>query len=489
MAYPAMKPSSLPEDKIEVVNDTHGNNIDPIAEKKLLRKCDLRVLPPLFLLFLLAFLDRVNIGNARIQGLVEDLDMTGPLAYRYNIALFIFFVPYILFEVPSNLILKKLKPSTWLSLIMVLWGVSTVGMGLVNNFEGLVAMRILLGFFEAGLFPGCVYLISMYYKRYELQWRLTLFFTASIIAGAFGGLLAFAIAKMDGIAGYGGWRWIFIIEGIVTVAAGVITKFWVTDWPEEAKFLNDEERALLIARLSADTGDAVMNRLDKKAAKRIFSDPKIYLGTAAYFGIVNTGYAGSFFTPTIVKELGYTSAAAQVRSIPIFVVATITAVITAWLTDRLRHRYWFCIFGLVVASIGYIMLLAQENLSAGVKYFALFLIVPGGYITQPIVLVWMSNLVSGHYKRSVSSAMQVGFGNLGGIVASNVFLQSEMPTYRTGYGVSLGMLWICGAACTALFFLVKWENAKRERGERDGRLQEVDADNLGDDHPMFRLTS
>jgi len=135
------------------------------------------------------------------------------------------------------------------------------------------------------------------------------------------------------------------------------------------------------------------------------------------------------------------------------------------------------------------MLLAQDKLSAGVKYFALFLIVPGGYITQPVVLVWMSNLVSGHYKRSVSSAMQVGFGNLGGIVASNIFLQNEMPTYPTGYGVSLGMLWICGAACTGLLFLVKWENAKRERGERDGRLQEVDADNLGDDHPMFRLTS
>jgi hypothetical protein len=182
-------------------------------------------------------------------------------------------------------------------------------------------------------------------------------------------------------------------------------------------------------------------------------------------GIVNTGCAGSFFTPTIVKELGYTSAAAQIRSIPIFVVATITAITTAYLTDRLRHRYWFCIFGLVIASIGYIMLLAQESLSAGVKYFALFLIVPGGYITQPVVLVWMSNLVSGHYKRSVSSAMQVGFGNLGGIVASNVFLQREMPTYRTGYGVSLGMLWICGVACTGLFFLVRWENGKRGRGE------------------------
>jgi hypothetical protein len=232
-----------------------------------------------------------------------------------------------------------------------------------------------------------------------------------------------------------------------------------------------------------------MNRLDARAAKRIFRDPKIYLGTLMYFGIVNTGYAGSFFIPTIIRELGYTASMAQVRSIPIFCVATVTAVIAAWCTDRVRHRYWFCIFGLVVASVGYIILLAQQNLSAGVKYFALFLIVPGGYITQPIVLVWMSNLVSGHYKRSVASAMQVGFGNIGGIVASNVFLGSEAPRYPTGYGVSLGMLWICGAACTALFWLVKRENRMRERGERDWRLSEVDADNLGDDHPSFRLTT
>ncbi|KAF2738263.1 MFS general substrate transporter [Polyplosphaeria fusca] len=481
-----VKSADIADEKVEVINDTRGTHIDPVAEKKLIRKCDLHVVPPVTVLFLLAFLDRTNIGNAKIQGLTEDLHMQGS---DYNIALFTFFIPYILFEVPSNLIIKKVAPSTWLSLIMVLWGISTIGMGLVNSLGGLVAMRLLLGLFEAGLFPGCVYLISMYYKRYELQWRLTLFFAASIIAGGFGGLLAFAIAKMDGIRGYGGWRWIFIIEGLVTVVIGLVAKWWVTDWPETASFLNDEERALLIARLSADSGDAVMNRLDKRAWKRILRDPKIYLGIFMYLGVVNTGYAGSFFVPTIIKELGFTSAAAQVRSIPIFIVATVTALVTAVLTDRLRHRFWFCIAGLCIASVGYIILLAQGGLSAGVKYFALFLVVPGGYITQPITLVWLSNLMSGHYKRSVSSALQVGVGNIGGIVASNIFLMSEVPRYWTGYGVSLGMLWLCGAACVAMSILVKFENRKRERGERDHRLQEEDADNLGDDHPHFRLTT
>lgn len=151
----------------------------------------------------------------------------------------------------------------------------------------------------------------MYYKRYELQWRMSLFFCASIVAGAFSGLFAFAIANMGGVGGYGAWRCeystavelnfidnltivgIFIIEGLLTVVVGVISKWWIADWPETAKFLNDAEREILISRLAQDTGEARMDHLDKKAAKRIVTDWKIYAGIVAYFGVVNTGYAGS----------------------------------------------------------------------------------------------------------------------------------------------------------------------------------------------------
>ncbi|KAF2758181.1 MFS general substrate transporter [Pseudovirgaria hyperparasitica] len=387
------------------------------------------------------------------------------------------------------MILKKVAPSTWLSLIMVLWGIATVGQGLIKSVEGLVAMRVLIGFFEAGLFPGCIYLISMYYKRFELQWRLTLFFSASLLAGAFSGLLAYALAHMDGVGGYRGWRWIFIIEGLATVAIGLVAKFWVVDWPETAKFLSEPERAMLAARLHADVGEAAMNRLDKPALKRIFRDWKIYIAVPMYFGVVNTGYSASFFMPTIIRELGYTAEAAQVRTIPVLIVATCVALVNALATDRLRHRYSFCILGLLVASVGYIVLLNQHGLSKGVKYFALFLIVPGNSITHSVVLTWVQNSMAGHYKRSVSAAMTVGFGNMGGIVASNIFLDSERPRYPTGYGVSLGLLWVCGASCTILFFGVRRENKKRDRGERDWRLEGDDVDNLGDDHPSFRFTT
>lgn len=204
----------------------------------------------------------------------------------------------------------------------------------------------------------------------------------------------------------------FIIEGIITCVIGAASKVLIADWPETAKFLNDEERTLLMARLSADHGEFRMNRLDNRAWKRILKDWKVYVAALEYIGVVNTGYSGSFFIPTIINELGFKAQAAQVRTIPIFVVATVVSLMVAVATDKLKHRYTFCMAGLVVASIGYILLLAQNGLSVGVKYFALFLVVTGGYMTQPVTLAWLANCTAGHYKRAITSAIQVGFGNL-----------------------------------------------------------------------------
>ena len=209
-----------------------------------------------------------------------------------------------------------------------------------------------------------------------------------------------------------------------------------------------------------------------------------------YLGVVTTGYSTSFFIPTILNELGWTALHAQVMSIPVYIVATIVCLTSALLTDRLRHRYAFTIIGITVASIGYIILLAQESVSVGVRYFAVYLVVAGCYITQPITLVWLSNNMGGHYKRSISAAVQIGLGNSGGIIASNIYITNQKPKYPVGYGVSLGLLWVCAIACTSLFIGLRIENKKRDRGERDYRLTlpKDEVENLGDDHPSFRFT-
>ena len=195
-----------------------------------------------------------------------------------------------------------------------------------------------------------------------------------------------------------------------------------------------------------------------------------------------------FFTPTILTQLNYSPIQAQVHSIPIFIVAAVICALTALATDWARHRYAFCIAGICVATVGYSMLLAQASIPVGARYAAIFLIVSGGYMCQPVTITWVNNNMGGHYKRSVSSAMMIGFGNAGGIVASNIFITSQAPGYPTGYGTSLGLLWMCALCCTAFLIGVRRENKKREHGGRDYGLEGEDADNLGDDHPHYRFT-
>jgi MFS family permease len=174
------------------------------TERKLLMKIDLHVIPYLCVMYLLAFLDRVNIGNANVFGLSKELGIVN--GTKYNTALVIFFVPYILFEIPSNIILKKLKPRVWLSICMFGFGLVTMLQGFVHSYSGLLATRFFLGVFESGMFPGSFYLIGMWYRRHEAQKRYSFFFSSTTLAGAFGGLLASAIGKMDGLNGYKGWR-------------------------------------------------------------------------------------------------------------------------------------------------------------------------------------------------------------------------------------------------------------------------------------------
>lgn len=206
----------------------------------------------------------------------------------------------ILVQVPSNLLLKKLRPSRWLPSIMVAWGIVMTLMGIVRNYHGLLAARIFLGITEAGLFPGCAYYLTMWYCRHEIQFRQALFFSAASIAGAFSGLLAFGIAKMDGVGGLEGWRWIFILEGLVTVIIAVGAFFVMFDFPETASFLTEEERAFVVFRLKYQGQLQATDSTDVRAAKvaqsedfqwkyvwAAFKDWQIYASIIVYWGVSN----------------------------------------------------------------------------------------------------------------------------------------------------------------------------------------------------------
>jgi MFS family permease len=208
-----------------------------------------------------------------------ELGLTGQ---QPNIALAIFFVPYIVFEIPSNILMKRLSPHVWLSFCVLGFGIAELCQGFVQNYSGLIATRFFLGLFEAGIFPGSFYLISFWYKREESQKRFTIYFCSVILASAFGGLLASAIAKMDGMQGKSNWRWIFILEGILTIVVAMVSFFGVSDFPDDAAWLSPRERRAVLNKTRAESV-GLQGKVTRQDLARFFSDPKNYLAAVMYF--------------------------------------------------------------------------------------------------------------------------------------------------------------------------------------------------------------
>ncbi|KAF2672682.1 major facilitator superfamily transporter [Microthyrium microscopicum] len=463
-------------DRIDQLAMTAGPTLASFAhldEKKILRKMDLRLIPMLAALYLLSFLDRGNIGNAKIEGLTDDLKLT---PNQYNMCLTVFFFTYAAFELPSNILLKRLRPSRWLPFIMVVWGTVMTLMGIVQNYRGLLAARLFLGVAEAGLFPGVAYYLTMWYCRHEIQLRQTLFFSAASIAGAFSGLLAFAISKMNGVGGVAGWRWIFILEGLATVLVAIMALFVLHDFPETATFLTEEERAFVVYRLKyqgqvrgADESAPQVEQAEEfkwKYVRQAFADWQVWCSIVVYWGIVCPLYGIALFLPTIIKSLGYTSSKAQLMTVPIYIVAAILAIVVAYASDKVGKRSPFILGFLFMMIVGFAMCCGSSN--PKVVYAGVFIAACAIYPSFPGLITWLSNNLSGSYKRSAGMALQIGIGNLAGAMASNFYRDKDKPRYILGHALELGFISVGIIACIILMVSYTAINKKRDRRMADG---------------------
>ncbi|CEJ87846.1 Putative Major facilitator superfamily transporter [[Torrubiella] hemipterigena] len=334
---------------VETIEEPEGYNAK--QTKMLLRKMDKALLPFLALLYLLSFLDRANIGNARLAGLETSLGMNGK--YDYSIAVSIFFPFYVAAEIPSNIAMKRFRPSVWIPCIMLAWGFCTVMLGVVKNFMGLLIVRCFLGLAEGGLFPGITYYITMWYRRHECGLRMAIFFSAATAAGAFGGLLARGIMLMDNVGGLRGWNWIFILEGIATFLVAIIAFWAMHDYPSTARFLTCEEKEEVTRRLKQDRA-VLSDQFKKQFIWDAFKDWKIWVHMFITIGIYTPLYSVSIFLPTIVKGLGYSNEIAQLMTIPPYVVACLFTVAGGYFADKHGKRgiymIGFCILRYVITT-------------------------------------------------------------------------------------------------------------------------------------------
>ncbi|KAL8678397.1 MAG: hypothetical protein Q9186_005239 [Xanthomendoza sp. 1 TL-2023] len=428
-----------------------------INEKALLRKIDFRVVPVLFVIYVAAFLDRVNIANALTLGLPGDLHLNAK-SNQANVALTIFFVPYILFEIPSNLLMRYFKPHIWsVSGCILAFGIVMLCQGFVKNYGGLLATRFLLGLAESAIFPGSFYLISFWYKREEAQRRFTIYWCSVLVATMFGGLLASAIANMDGVRGMRSWRWIFILEGIGTIVIAFAAYFLVADFPIDAKWLTEEEREWVIMRSRSE--ERSKQSIDSKAVLHFFADIKNILAGIMYFSIVIPVYAFAYFAPTIVRTLGYSPVNTQLHTVPPTAAALALCLIMAYLSDRTRLRFPFVGFGLGLVIAGLAILLRVHHFFPA-QYAGLCLVAMGAFSAGPIIICWYVMSLEGHVNRSIGSAWQISFGNVGGIVATFTFLAKDAPEYHTGYSIILGFVCL-GSLATAIYTVLLWRDTRR----------------------------
>ncbi|KAK6070282.1 transporter [Seiridium cupressi] len=468
------------------------------ARKRVIWKVDIRLIPMLTILYLMSYLDRSNIGNAKIEGLNDELQLSG---VKYNIALSIFFIPYILCEIPSNFLLAKAsRPSLFLGAMIVAWGIIMTLTGVVQNFAGLCVTRLFLGFFEAGFFPGAIYLVSAWYLPNESQVRIAVFYCSSATAGAFSGLLAFAIANLDGVGSYRAWRWIFIIEGLASVLAGVTAILLMPDSPRSSGyFLTPDEIRYLEVRQLAVPGrrkhghsEGGSKHFDWNSLVKVLKDWQVYLLAIVYLSSTGPNYALKFTMPQIIKNMGYQSSMAQVLTIPPYAVGVIATISSAWLSDRFTWRMPVTIVSDLCIIVGHAILYVygptqKDHIPA--CYFALCLACVGFYPIPPAVNAWLISNTAPQTKRVMAIAYFGGLGNIGGIFGSFIYRDSEAPRYPSGYATAFSLACTGLVSALLLEFIYKRINGKRGGlSEDEIRRQhtEDELEEMGDRSPLFR---
>ncbi|KAI0382634.1 high-affinity nicotinic acid transporter [Hypomontagnella monticulosa] len=469
------------------VSITEVPEFDTKATKRLLRKIDFHILPIMCLICLLCFLDRANIGNARLDNLESDLHLVG---LQYNDCLAVLFPFYIAAEIPSNMMMKRIQPSTWLSFIMFAWSACIIGQGFVRNYNGLMATRALLGAFEGGFFPGFNFYITQWYRD-ECGLRMAIIFSSATLAGAFGGILARGIAEMSGVGGLSAWSWIFIVEGLVSIVVSVAAYWAVHGYPASATFLTPSEHTEVQRRLSADSGPLS----DAFAAKYVWqalTDWKIYIHMLICMAGFCPVYSFSLFLPTIIRNMGYSANNAQLMSVPPYVFACIFTLGASALADRYRQRGVFLLGFQSVAVLGLVLLAVSADPT--IQYTGMVLAAIGIYPQIPLGLAWNGNNIGGSLKRATGIAMQAMGGNCGGIIASYVYLTRDAPRYIAGHCILIGFV---GMAFVLTLFMTMWcrrENARRDAIARGAATQELTVEQkmmeqeLADSVSWFRYT-
>lgn len=436
------------------------------AETALVRKIDIRLVPPITLMYILNYLNRNAIASARLGGLEDDLNLKGS---EYQTSVSIFFVGYILMQVPSNLLMNKLgKPSLYLCIAMMVWGAISALTAAVHNFAGLVTVRFILGFVESPFFPGALFLLSCFYTRRELALRIALLYSGSLISCAFAGLIAGGIVKgMEGLGGISAWRWLFIVEGVATIFIAFAAIFILPDMPMTTKWLTAEQRELAAWRLYEDIGqDNWTGSKDQSFFSGFMlaiKDTKVWVMTVLVFCMALSGSVNNFF-PTIVQTLGFGRIESLLLTAPPYALGAIACIINAWHSDRTGEKSFHVILPLCFGVASFV--LAAATVSTVSRYLSMLLMILGCFMGYAVALGWISSTIPRPpAKLAAAQAFINAVSNTASIFASYLFPSSAAPRYVVAFVVFSCSSFVAICAVSMLRVMLGRLNKKLERGE------------------------
>ena len=401
------------------------------VEASAIRKVYLRLLPLTMLLYFLCYIDRINVSFAALT-MNKDIGLD---AWTYGLSATAFYIGYVLFEVPSNLVMDKVGARLWLARIMVTWGIVSAATSLAVGPVSYVVIRLLLGVGEAGLFPGIILLFTYWFPDAHRA-RIAGFFTLALpVSVAIGGPLSTWILGMDGVLGLHGWQWVYILEAAPTIVLGCVLVFMMTDSPAQARWLTDEERAWLVGRLQAER--RAIEAGGKFGILQSMTNPKILFLSLNYLGIVTASLGLLLFIPQMIKSLGSSNMGAGWATSLTYVCGAISMSLFGWLSDRIGDRRWLLCLTCLMSTAG--LVIAGATIGSWWSLAGMCLAAAGFYGTKGPFWAMPPMMLTGAAAAS-GIAFINAFGNIGGAVGPAVvgWMKDVSGSYAGGlYGLAI----------------------------------------------------
>lgn len=430
---------------------------DP-KEIALVKKLDKWIMPMLWSMYWLNYLDRNAIALARLNDLEEDLNLTST---QYQTCVSILFVGYILGQIPSNMFINRTRPSRYMGIMMMLWATVSALTALSKDFVGLLLTRFFLGVTEAPYYPGAVYILSVFYNRKEIATRIAILYTGNVLATAFAGLIAAGVFHgMDNAMGLAGWQWLFILQGVVTFVIALIGYFVLPDFPLTTKWLTEDERQLAYNRMEMDTVQNKGETGTLAGLKQAARDPLVWVFAAmAHMHLAANGFKNFF--PTVVETLGLGETITLVLTCPPYLIAGAVTILLSWSSGRWNERTWHITVSKCVAIVGFVAAAATLNMAG--RYVAMVIFTIGTYGVNSLILGWCGSVCGQtKEKKSASIAIVTTIMNASFIWTPYLWPKSDEPRYAIAMGASAGFsLATFLLAWLAKFMLIRRNNKLR----------------------------